>query len=556
MVGRVRKPILRLTTTIPFERFGPVQRREIHNFNRTKTVVSRLQPSQPFLYLGKPTQSPISSRKRRRVRASEFEKKYERLDRLSPLGYDEHGVLKFLSDFINPEWTVEIDFDARQEHEEELRLHRARFHSEAQPVLSYPVEMDVDDVDDNVAPSEPVDIGSPMEGVEFTGEHVLVAEELTSLWTPVFPVPTEPTWSAPSGTTPWYTICCSPPPQQVPFPTGADTHQRRNNDEEATGEAEGGGEEKEDRLWEEKVADGEQTEDEEEDENDGLPASFHSFLEQARAFENILPPPTTESFKEMEKMARNKLSMNFLNSLDEYPAAPWRYELKPIPDFPSDSGVPILGAARNKELRQRYSKLWRNEPRVWEAVIGTMLQAGVTIENMLPGDDNADLRKEVLRGEWVIDNRRFDDLGWYQRMRGQVPADCSPDFHKAPAGKERLFHEEIHYVKTHPEIRSALRTMICEWLKTPENQKSFRTIFRKAGYCEKDDHEIERWFIHYYFGEKEEDDTRPRSLQIKRLLEHYYTTRYPRFYHRTLIGYGIEIPEVIIEEEYDPDLDE
>ncbi|KIW97040.1 uncharacterized protein Z519_02432 [Cladophialophora bantiana CBS 173.52] len=119
-----------------------------------------------------------------------------------------------------------------------------------------------------------------------------------------------------------------------------------------------------------------------------------------------------------------------------------------------------LGQKRNKEERKRFSETRKNHPNVWEAIIGTMLQEGVGIDNMLlchEGQDEdgntIDLRPQVLDNQnWCADNWRFDNLSWYTLQDALLPPDCSREIHKAPKGDERLFHETIGYLKSHPEI--------------------------------------------------------------------------------------------------------
>src|ERR1700744_5701379 len=96
--------------------------------------------------------------------------------------------------------------------------------------------------------------------------------------------------------------------------------------------------------------------------------------------------PGVEFQKLENKSWQDDFDGRTLNSLANYPSYPWRYVLKPASSFPCPipgGPLPRLETSRREEVRMRYTNLWKEQPEVWESLLGTMLQEGVTIDNLL-----------------------------------------------------------------------------------------------------------------------------------------------------------------------------
>ncbi|EXJ72100.1 uncharacterized protein A1O5_04604 [Cladophialophora psammophila CBS 110553] len=286
-----------------------------------------------------------------------------------------------------------------------------------------------------------------------------------------------------------------------------------------------------------------------------VPKRYHSFLEEAMDFSTQQEKPPPEWWKTIALTDSEKekgYETYVVRSFEQYAAWPPHLQIQPqfhCPDPRNPKGESNtaascqLGQKRNKEERKRFSEIRKNHPNVWEAIIGTMLQEGVGIDNMLlchEGQDEdgntIDLRPQVLDNQkWCVDNWRLDNLSWHIMQDSPLPPDCSRQFHKAPKGDERLFHETIGYLKSHPEICYVFRILVSEWLKAEANQATFRRIARKAGWCPYAEHQLQREFIEWVFADA---DATPD--EIFDLVERHFPTRYPRFFAATIEEEGID----------------
>jgi hypothetical protein len=271
------------------------------------------------------------------------------------------------------------------------------------------------------------------------------------------------------------------------------------------------------------------------------PKEYVVIIEEARAFDvNQLKEPGTH-FKQMMKASwQPDFNGNQLNSLANYPSHPWRFKLDPKSNFLSPiAGCPIprLDTSRQKEVREHYMTLWKKYPEVWEALLGTMLQEGVTPDNLLL--NHSDKAAVLDHQAWVIDHSRFDDIQFSQRQGLPLPPDRSREFHSAPHGRGDMvkrYYDEIHRLATQPvEVAYALRTLISVWLgRNDERYRIFRRIVRKAGWCRRGEPQLLRNFIVDVFR-----GPNAPLAELRNDVEFYVTTRYPRFFATTVMEEGI-----------------
>ncbi|KIX98086.1 uncharacterized protein Z520_06166 [Fonsecaea multimorphosa CBS 102226] len=286
-----------------------------------------------------------------------------------------------------------------------------------------------------------------------------------------------------------------------------------------------------------------------------VPNQYRGFLEEAMNFsaEQMKPPP--EWWKRIavnDEDAKKGNKEYVVRSFTQYASWPSFLQVQPqfhCPDPKNPEGAfntPAscrLSRRREKEERERFSDIRKDHPEVWEAIIGTMLQEGVSIDNMLlchEGKDekgnNIDLRPQVLDNQkWCVDNWRFDNLAWHTMQGAPLAPDCSPNFHKAPKRGERSFHETIAYLKSHPESCYLFRILVSEWLESEWNQATFRMIARKAGWCPVAEHQLQRDFIKWVFA-----DADATPMEIFGPVEKCFPERYPRFFAATIEEEGID----------------
>lgn len=225
-----------------------------------------------------------------------------------------------------------------------------------------------------------------------------------------------------------------------------------------------------------------------------------------------------------------------VSSFTHYPSYPHNVNVKspfhcPDPSNPEEEHPQSrpLGAKRMKEERERFSKVQKEEPEVWENILGVMLQEGVTIDNLLLCHDN---KAEVLENQkWEVDYFRFDNLAAQAMMSQPLEPGTSKEFHKAPADKARLFNETLLYLKNHGELCYLFRIIVSVWLKNPENQEKFRRIARKAGWIPWKEREEKHKFIFELFDDA---DNEAAPKEVLTLIKSYMAIRYPRFFHATV----------------------
>jgi hypothetical protein len=186
----------------------------------------------------------------------------------------------------------------------------------------------------------------------------------------------------------------------------------------------------------------------------------------------------------------------------------------------------FLGEKKNREVRERFRNLQQEDQEVWQALIGKMLQEGVSIDNMLI---NCDDKEKVLGGQrWVFDNWRIDQLQWCFTQKTSPPANVDAEFHGVPQNI-RKFHETVMFVKRSPEICYALRTLIAQWLTREENVAIFQQIARKAGWCPEEEHRQQRQFVRWFMGGECPE-------HIKTGCESVWKQRFPRFFRACMEG--------------------
>ncbi|EXJ62843.1 hypothetical protein A1O7_03284 [Cladophialophora yegresii CBS 114405] len=166
-----------------------------------------------------------------------------------------------------------------------------------------------------------------------------------------------------------------------------------------------------------------------------------------------------------------------------------------------------------------------------------MLQEGVTPDNLLLNHSDKDA---VLNHQpWVIDHSRFDDIQFSQRHGLALPPDCSREFNSAPYGQGNMvkrYYDEIHLLASEPvEVAYAFRTLVSVWLgSSAARYATFRRIIRKAGWCQRDEHERLRNFIVDVFRGPDAP-----LVGLRDEVDFYLTTRYPRFFAATVEEEGI-----------------
>lgn len=285
---------------------------------------------------------------------------------------------------------------------------------------------------------------------------------------------------------------------------------------------------------------------------DNVDERFHDFVEEAMnaSAETTKPTPDWWKHAAVNDSEAEKTTSYTIRSVTQYASFP--PQLKVTPQFHSPDPTKRdgefntrascrLGHDRNVEERKRFSTIQKDCPEVWHALIGTMLQEGVSIDSMLieheTRDQNGnvvDLRPQVLKNQkWVADNWRFDQLRWHSVQGTQLPASCSADFHKAPKSHERLYNETLTYMKQHPEICYLFRTLVSLWLNKEENQEIFRGIVRKAGWVPEKQHKVKRDYVKWVMTEAPGD--------ISNLCSQYLAERYYRFFSATCEELQIDV---------------
>ncbi len=234
-----------------------------------------------------------------------------------------------------------------------------------------------------------------------------------------------------------------------------------------------------------------------------------------------------------------------LTSLTEYPSYPWRYELQATPSFlcaKKGAAIAGLGQIQRDATRQRYVNLWTHHPDVWEALLGTMLQEGVTPQNLLLAHDDPD---EVLDDEqWCIDLSRFDEIQYCQRAGRSLPADISSEFHEAPEAqnKARMYHDEIRFLKTSSlEVQKAFRLVVSVWLGKSkgggERYETFRNIVRKAGWVPANEDRVH--FLTNFIVQTFDDDDDSELAPFRPQINDWLIERCPRFFTDTVVEQNI-----------------
>ena len=264
----------------------------------------------------------------------------------------------------------------------------------------------------------------------------------------------------------------------------------------------------------------------------GYPEPYRILIQEAAAFDaSILDAKDHEH--ELVRLQADSWEPGFdgrtLPSLECYPVYPWRYTLKAsafhCPQTQNEG--PFLGKVDKQKFNKQMSDLWNHNPDVWEALLGIMLQEGVTVENLLMrhrrGEDI------LLNQTWILDRERFDNIRFTQRTNTPLPKGCSAEFHKAPDGKAELLAEALHELKTRPETALAFRSAICQWLISPSRERKFREILRKAGWRPHSEisflHDL---IVDMYTNEKSV------MYPLKTSVGEYLQKRYPRFFSATI----------------------
>ncbi|KIW27101.1 uncharacterized protein PV07_06876 [Cladophialophora immunda] len=588
-VARTLIQPIRSLTAVPFAGVKPSLRRQIRDFNRNRCHFTRVKPIEPLSNSRSPSPSR-TSRKRKQFTPERFERQYEKLDHLVPLDAN-HS--KFLSDLAEPSLFLEKDFDALQEVEEARRPLDEDV-CRTQLAVDDTMEVDNDDIvmadDEEPEDVEMTDAWQPPHLVYWQGEcpppefffpfppppagadilqQAIKAEGLVSTVACNEVTPEPPTkdevieyfenleHNIANGILPPNIATEAMDPAHPPAATLRD-EKIGNEHAEAENNVASEGNEREPEPGPIAPTESKAAESPVKTKTVSLshvPEQYRGFLEEAVAFsaEQKKPPPEWWKSIALNNSEREKKYMKCeVRSVEQYAAWPPHLQVQPqfhCPDPKSSKGefnTPAscrLGLKRNKEERQRFSEIRKNHPEVWEAIIGTMLQEGVSIDSMLlcheAKDENGntiDLRPQVLDNQkWCVDNWRFDSLSWHTMQDAPLPSNCSPEFHKAPKGDERLFHETIGYLKSHPEICYVFRILVSEWLKVEANKAAFRRIARKAGWCPAAEHQLQRDFVKWVFA-----DADATSREIFELVESHFPDRYPRFFAATIEEEGID----------------
>ncbi|KAJ9612177.1 hypothetical protein H2200_003774 [Cladophialophora chaetospira] len=228
-----------------------------------------------------------------------------------------------------------------------------------------------------------------------------------------------------------------------------------------------------------------------------------------------------------------------LNSLTDFSSHPCRYVMKPTPNFPClfpNDKPKFLGSTTRQALVNRYLKLWKKNRDVWIALLGTMLQEGVSPESLLM--DYKEKAEVLEHKEWVHDLSRFDNLH-YCRREGIPPSPGLGEFHKAPEGQAKDYYDEIHYLKSKEEaVHRCFRLLVSAWLERDGNNvEAFRNLARKAGWTPRDDYRVVllRNFII--------DTFKNRLVELAPIgaqAQEYLSARFPRFLAATLAEEGMD----------------
>lgn len=183
-----------------------------------------------------------------------------------------------------------------------------------------------------------------------------------------------------------------------------------------------------------------------------------------------------------------------------------------------------LTRERNMQELGCFSAIREEHPEVWEAIIGTMLQEGVTLDNILMCHRNADT--VLQHQDWEQDHLRLDQLWWHKTRNLPVPSDFSEEFHVVPSKKAQIFNATLDHIKRSPEICYLLRTLVSEWLNHEKNHEVFRRIARKAGWVPSTQYQFQKDFVRWFVKEAPQ--------KIREGCEAVYSTRFPRFYKSIL----------------------
>ncbi|OAP57049.1 hypothetical protein AYL99_09162 [Fonsecaea erecta] len=583
----------RLLTAGPATGIKPSLLRQIKDANRRRSHFTRVRPIKPYSDIW-PFFDSQPPRQRRQMTPESFEKIYERFDHLVPLDAN-HS--KFLSDLVEPSLFREKDFDAQLELEEAQRpLYEGVCKSQlagdgAVEMADDDVVMaDVEEVDD----VEMTDVLYPPQWVYWQGKYpppefffpfipppagadVLqqateVATEPVATPSPLIP---EPRWkdelaeyfenleyNITNGILPPKINVEAMYPADSPASTprdeevGVETAQPEKNEvPEEDCKKKASPQDKTEPVAATEPVSAESAVEKKTMSLGHVPDQYRGLLEEAVNFSADQQKPWPDWWNTIalgDNEGEEGKGKCVVRSFEQYAAWPPSFKVQPqfhCPDSSNPTGefnTPAscrLGLKRNTEERKRFSEIRKNHPEVWEAIIGTMLQEGVSIDSMLlchekkdEGGNTVDLRPQVLdHQQWCVDNWRFDGLSWHTVQGAPLAPDCSAEFHKAPKGDERLFQETIGYIKSHPEICYAFRILVSEWLKVEANQATFRWIARKAGWCPVAEHQLQRDFIKWVFADA---DATPR--EIFEVVEKHFPDRYPRFFAATIEEEGID----------------
>ncbi|KIW75815.1 hypothetical protein Z517_10559 [Fonsecaea pedrosoi CBS 271.37] len=570
---------IRSLTAVPFKGIQPSLRRQIKELNRSRCHFTRVKLIEPFSNT-QPIPPSRTLRKRRHLTPERFEKQYESLDHLVPLDND-HS--RFLSDLAEPGLFLEKDFDAVQEDEEAQRRPTEVVCLEMEDtdvVMTDYEEMEDVEMRDALHPPRLVywqgeypppefffPFPPPYAGIDILQQEIKTEEVCSTVscdqvaqGSPVEPSHVKPEPLTKDPVVEYfenleYNIANGILPPNI----AAEATSPANPPAEKLGDEKVGAE----QVSPEKdsIPEGKERESEPEAAKVGdpvesrvrrktvsfehVPIQYHGLVEEAIDFsvDQMRPPPewwksTTLKGNDGDK-GHGKC---VIRSFEQYAAWPPHLQVQPqfhCPDPQNPKGefnTPAscrLGLKRNREERKRFSEIRKNHPEVWEAIIGTMLQEGVSIDSMLlcheaqdEKGNTIDLRPQVLDNQkWCVDEWRFDNLSWHSMQDAALPLDCSQEFHKAPTGDERVFQETIAYLKVHPEICYVFRILVSEWLKVEANQVAFRGVARKAGWCPAAEHQLQREFIEWVFA-----NASGTAKEIFSLVEKHFSNRYPRFF--------------------------
>ena len=538
---------IRSHTLREFAGIRPHLARQLREYNRRNPIrYTRLTPAFPTINRGRPP-SPQISKKPKPITAEKFARQYERLDHLAPLNAVESPQdWLFLSDHLEPWLSTDADFDALQEEEERLRPLREQYVPVQEPYV--PLHGPDEGVDD------PMDIVDPD---EMMGEVDTCQPPAVPDWSnDGFGGLPPPGWFLPFNCPyDWksYINAFLPPAPKlkspfddIPLPSaslllGAAPFQQPINDAPIVETA---------PLPAPLPAQPEQQTVANESNGlvspVGVPQQYQPFVQACKEFAAEKLKPCQAHYVQARKHNNDPVTTakqrQTVSSLSDYSNWPANVQVKasfycPDPSNPEDDfpETTYLGPKRRKEEMKRFTNLQKNDPEVWEGVLGKMLQEGVTIDNLLLSHGK---QAEVLQNQkWCVDNWRMDQIYAKNGMGLNIvlKEDCEK-FHKAPEGKARLFYETVGYIKNHPEICYLFRITVSEWLKHEKNQETFRKIACKAGWCPRNEHQLLRDFIVYIFEHQSCSD------EIYDIVEYCIPVLFPRFFQATIDEEEIDYP--------------